>query len=78
MNFGVTSLAAPNAASSRAARYSSTARPVAGRRQTRGTLDAIAATGIGLDQTGIDGKALAANQTLVNAALQHSLEQPPQ
>jgi hypothetical protein len=75
MNFGVTSLAAPNAASSRAARYSPTGR---GRRQTRGALDAIAVTGVGLDQTGIDGKTLAANEALVDTALEDSLEQPPQ
>ena len=40
MNFGVTSVAAPNAASSRTARYSSTARLGRVRRQARGTLDA--------------------------------------
>src|SRR3989442_15596212 len=42
------------------------------RRQTRGTLDAIAVAGVGLDQTGIDGKAL------VEAPLKDGLEQPPQ
>ena len=80
MNLGVTSLAAPNAASSRTARYSSTARPAAsgGGRQPRGTFDAGAVAGVGLDQTGVDGKALAADQTLVDAALQHGLEQPAQ
>jgi hypothetical protein len=78
MNFGVTSLAALHSASSRAARYSLTARLVAARGQTRGTLDAIAVAGVDLDQTGIDGKFLATNEALVAAALQDSLEQPPQ
>jgi hypothetical protein len=44
--------------------------------QTRGTLDAIAVAGIGLDQTGIDGKAFAAKKTLLDASLQNGLEQP--
>ncbi len=42
--------------------------------QTRGTVDAIAVAGVGLDQAGINGKALAADQSLVDAALQHRLE----
>src|SRR4030081_1771639 len=33
--------------------------------QTRGTVDAIAVAGVGLDQAGINGKALAADQSLV-------------
>ena len=47
-------------------------------RQTRSSLDAGAVTGVGLDQTGIDGKAFAADQTLVEAGLQDGLEQAPQ
>src|SRR5207302_9725898 len=78
MNFGVTSLAAPNAASSRTARYSSTARPAASGGRPRGTLDSVAVAGVGLDQAGIDGKALTADQSLVDAALQHCLEQTSQ
>src|SRR5256885_13546560 len=46
--------------------------------QTRGTVDAIAVAGVGLDQAGINGKALAADQSLVDAALQHRLEQTSQ
>ena len=45
------------------------------RRQTRSTLDAVAIAGVGLDQAGIDGKAFATDQALVDAALQHGLEQ---
>jgi hypothetical protein len=48
------------------------------RRQTRGAFDAVAIPGVGLDQTGIDCKAFATNQTLGNAALQHALEQTSQ
>ena len=48
------------------------------RRQTRGTLDPSAVAGIGRDQAGIDGKAFAADQALVDTALQHRLEQPAQ
>ena len=54
---GVTSLAAPNAASSRTARYSSTARPAGSCRQTGGTLDAVADAGVGLKQTGVAQRA---------------------
>ena len=43
-----------------------------------GALDAVAVTGVGLDQAGIDGKALAADQSLLDAALQHRLEQTSQ
>ena len=48
------------------------------RRQTRGTLNAAAVAGIGLDQAGVDGKAFTADQPLGDAAPQHALEQPPQ
>jgi hypothetical protein len=40
------------------------------RRQTRSTFDAVAVAGVGLDQTGVDGKAFATDQTLGDAALQ--------
>jgi len=60
MNFGVSSLAAPNAASSRTARYSSTARPAASGGRPAAPLDAGAVAGVGLDQAGIDGKAFTA------------------
>ena len=56
------------------ARYSSTARPARDRRQTRVGLDAIAVTGVRLDQAGVDGKALTADQSGVDAAL-HVLHQ---
>jgi hypothetical protein len=49
-----------------------------GRRQTRGAVDAVAVTGVGLDQTGVDGKTFTADQSRADAALQHGLEQPPQ
>ena len=48
------------------------------RRQTRGTFDPSAVAGIGLDQAGVDGKAFAADQALINAPLQDRLEQPAQ
>src|SRR5262249_62118711 len=48
------------------------------RRQTRSTFDAVAVAGVGLDQTGVDGKAFATDQALGNAALQYALEQTPQ
>ena len=48
------------------------------RRQARGTLDAGAVAGVGLDQTGVDGKRFPADQTLGNATLQYALEQAPQ
>jgi hypothetical protein len=47
------------------------------RGQTRGTLDTVPVTRVGLDQAGVDGKAFATNQALVDAALQNGLEQPP-
>jgi len=49
-----------------------------GRRQTRGAVDAVAVTGVGLDQTGVDGEAFLTDQTLGNAALQYALKQAPQ
>jgi hypothetical protein len=82
MNFGVTSLAAPNAASSRTARYSSTARPAASGGRPAVPLDAIAVAGVGLDQAGVDGKAFPADtrpssmqrrSTLSNSRLSRSL-----
>jgi len=48
------------------------------RRQAGTTLDAVAVAGIGMDQTGVDGKPFAAHQPLGNAALQYALEQTPQ
>ena len=47
-------------------------------RQTRGALDTGAVTGIGLDQTGINGEAFTADQALIDAPLQDRLEQAPQ
>jgi len=77
MNLGVSSVAAPNAASSRTARYASTAAHRVWR-QPRGTVDPGGLTHLGPDQAGVDGKAFAADQTFVDATLQHGLEQPPQ
>jgi hypothetical protein len=74
MNFGVTSVAAPNAASSSAARYSSTARLVSSGGRPLGSLETLLPVGLGLDQAGIDGKALAADQTFSDAAAHHRLE----
>jgi hypothetical protein len=48
------------------------------RRQPRGTFDAGAIAGVGLDQTGIDGEAFAADKTFLDAALQNGLEKPAQ
>src|SRR5690242_10959599 len=47
-------------------------------RQTGGTFKAVAVAGVGLDQTGVDGKAFAADQPLVDAAFQDGFEQAPQ
>ena len=47
-------------------------------RQTGGTFDPVAVAGVGLNQTGVDGKAFAANQPLVDAAFQDGFEQAPQ
>jgi hypothetical protein len=40
-----------------------------GRRQTRGALDAIAGIGVCLDQAGVNGKALTADQPSIDAGL---------
>jgi hypothetical protein len=48
------------------------------RRQTRRTSDPGALADVSPDQAGVDGKAFAADQPFVDAALQHGLEQPPQ
>ena len=78
-NFGMTSLAAPHAVSSRVARYSFTARlrprriailvPIL-------TRDRALLVGVGRDQARIDGKAFAANQTGRDARLDDPLEHP--
>src|SRR5262245_66339167 len=47
-------------------------------RQTLGSLDALLPVGLGLDQAGIDGKALAADQTFLDAAASQRLEQAAQ
>jgi hypothetical protein len=49
-----------------------------GRRQTRCALDAIAGTSVRLDQAGVNGKALTADQPSIDAGLLDGLEQPPQ
>jgi len=48
-----------------------------GRRQTRGALDAIAGTRVCLDQAGVNGKALTADQPSIDAGLLDGLEQSP-
>jgi hypothetical protein len=78
MNLGVTSVAAPNAASSRTARYSSTPAAYRVRRQPRSTIDPGALADVGPDQAGVDGKPFAADKPFLDATLQHGLEQPPQ
>ncbi len=78
MNFGVTSLAAPNAASSSTARYSSTARPAAsgGRPAAPSTrVRSLASAWIRLAST---AKPSPPTRPFVDAALQHGLEQPAQ
>src|SRR5215207_8146665 len=47
-------------------------------RQASSAFDAGPIAGVGLDQTGIDSKALAADQPLIEASLQDGLEQAPQ
>ena len=41
--------------------------------QPRGAFDAVAVTGVRLDQAGVDSKAFATDQTLSKAALQYAL-----
>src|SRR3954447_23262758 len=78
MHFGVTSVAAPNAASSRTARYSSTARLAAsgGRPAAPSTrVRSLASAWIKLAST---AKPSPPDKAFVDAALQHGLRQPPQ
>src|SRR5205814_2202000 len=78
MNLGVTSVAAPNAASSRTPRYSSTARPAdpGGRPAVPSTrVRSLASAWIRLAST---AKPSRADQALIDAPLQHRLEQAPQ
>jgi hypothetical protein len=74
---GVTSVAAPKAASSSTARYSSIA-PCRFRRQTLLALNPVLPVCVGLDQAGIDGKTFSADQSLTDAAPQDRLEHAPQ
>ena len=76
MNFGVTSVAAPNAASSRTARYSFDGASRGLRRKSLLALDTLLPVRLRLDQAGIDRKAFAADQALTDAAPQHRLKQP--
>jgi len=46
--------------------------------QTLGSLNTLLPVGLGLDQAGIDGKALAADQTFLDATAHHRLEQAAQ
>jgi hypothetical protein len=78
MNLGTISVAAPNAASSSTARYSSIARLAASGGQSPLTSNAILPIGIGPDQAGIDRKTFSANQSLIDAAAQDGLKQPSQ
>jgi hypothetical protein len=75
MNFGVTGVAAPKAASSSTARYSSIARLAAFWRQAVRARDAALAVGVGRNQAGVDGEAFPADQALRHAASHHGLEQ---
>jgi hypothetical protein len=61
MNFGVTSVAAPNAASSSTARYSSTARLDISDAKPWAPSTPLLAAGIGPDQAAVDRKAVAAD-----------------
>jgi hypothetical protein len=81
MNFGVTGEAAPNAASSRVARYSCAARVAASLISSGLPLAAwnrSLLVGIGRDQAGIDRKPIGANQALRDTALHHALEKAAQ
>jgi len=76
MYLGVTGVAAPKAASSRTARYSSTARPAGLRRQAgRAVHGGPVPAGVGADDAGVHGEAFAADQALGHAAAHHALEQ---
>src|SRR5664279_2846178 len=77
MNFGVVSLAAPKAASSRVARYSFTARlAVSGSHVFCHSAPGIerCLLGISLDQARIHGKPFAANEAGCDTSLDHTLE----
>jgi hypothetical protein len=75
MYFGVTGVAAPKAASSRTARYSSTARPTASGGRPAAVDGAPVPAGVRADQAGVDGEALAADQALGHAPPDHALEE---
>lgn len=75
MNLGRISVAAPKAASSKTARYSSTARLVAGEGSPFSPSTPFVPVRVGLDQAGINCKTFAADQTLVDAAAQGHFEQ---
>ena len=77
MNLGVTSLAAPNAASSSTARYSPTARLAAGGRPLAPSTP-FCRFAFRLDQAGIDRKVFPADQALTDAAPQNCLKHAPQ
>jgi len=77
MNFGVTGEAAPNAASSRVARYSCAARVAASLISSGLPLAAwnrSLLVGVGRDHAGVDRKPIGANQALSDTALHHALE----
>ena len=81
MNFGVTSLAAPKAASSRVARYSFTARlAVSGSTLLVPLIsrDRALLVGVRHDQAGIDREALAADEACRDARLDDALEHAPE
>jgi hypothetical protein len=73
-NFGVTSVAAPKAASSRTARYSSIARPAASGGSPFVTFDPPLSIGIGLDQARVDRKSFTPDEPLLDATAQDALE----
>ena len=75
---GTTSVAAPKASSSSTAIYSLTARPVASGGNPFSPSMPFLPIGIRLDQTGIDRKGFAADQTLCDAALQDRLKDASQ
>ena len=77
MNFGGTSVAAPKAASSSTARYSSTARLAASGGKPLAPSMPFSTARVRFDQAAVHGKTLATNKAFFNTTAKHSLEETP-